>query len=66
MHSHTTLFPLIFFGEHAPGPLSLNLTPLSPVNPQTHPPWHPLALKLVYGPEEIFGSYKPICLKVED
>ena len=25
-----------------------------------------LALKLVYGPAKIFGSNKPICLKVED
>ena len=40
----------------------LNLAPLAPVNPQTHP----LALKLVYGLAKIFGSDKPICLEVED
>ena len=52
-----------FSGEHAPGlPPLLNLAPLAPVNPQTHP----LELKLVYELAKIFGSDKPICLKVED
>ena len=63
LKTHSTLFSLIFFEEHArtpPPPKSHT----SGARQSSNAP--PLALKLVYGPTKIFGSDKPICLKLEN